>query len=56
LKSKDENNKRAWEPTKAELAISTIGGILFFVEIIITLIFFQQVKQSLHTLGFSYYG
>jgi len=36
-------NTRAWEPTKAELVISTISGILFVLEIILCFFLYYNI-------------
>ena len=38
----DETSHRAWEPTKAELAFSTLSGILFLGEIIVCFCFYYN--------------
>ncbi|MGY5853800.1 MAG: isoprenylcysteine carboxylmethyltransferase family protein [Candidatus Thorarchaeota archaeon] len=38
----NEESHRAWEPSRAELAISIISGILFMVEIIVCFFFYYN--------------
>ncbi len=38
----NEGSQRAWEPSRAELAISIISGVLFIMEIIVCFIFYYN--------------
>lgn len=56
MTAKDETSHRAWKPTKAELAFSTLSGILFIAEIIVCFFFYYNyyVLDILLYLGWAF--